>query len=51
MEYYYFPPTTSNQITYGYFCILGGLSNSCVRKVERRNGTHIYYTYHLVSSH
>ncbi len=48
--YYYYPATRSNQITYAYFCLLGGLSNPCLRKLERRNGTHSYYTYHLVSS-
>ena len=36
-----------DQITYLYFCTLGGLSNSRCRKVQRQNGTHIYYTYHL----
>ena len=43
------PPCVANQITYNYFCALGGLSNPSVRKVERRNGTHVYYTYHLCS--
>jgi len=36
-----------NQITYEYFCVLGGLSNPRCVKVLRRNGTHIYFTYHL----
>lgn len=44
-----FPATTSNQITYAYFCTLGGLSNPCVQKVQRHNGTHIYETYHLLT--
>lgn len=43
-----FPATRSNQITYEYFCLLGGLSSPRVQKVERRNGTHVYYTYHLI---
>jgi hypothetical protein len=44
-----FPATRSNAITYLYFCTLGGLSNPNVCKVEHRNGTHVYYTYHLIS--
>lgn len=44
-----FSATTSNQITYEYFCILGGLANPKVRKVERSNGSYVYFTYHLVS--
>jgi hypothetical protein len=43
-----FPATRSNQITYEYFCVLGGLSNPGVQKIERRNGTYVYYTYHLL---
>ena len=35
------------RITYLYFCTLGGLSNPRVCKVERRNGSYVYYTYHL----
>lgn len=37
-----------NQITYQYFCILGGLAHPRCRKVHRYNGTHHYITYHLV---
>ena len=44
-----FPATRSNAITYLYFCTLGGLSNPNVCKVERHNGTHTYFTYHLIS--
>lgn len=44
-----FPATLSNQITYLYFCTLGGLSNPNVCKVRRKNGTHRYETYHLIS--
>ena len=44
-----FPAARSNQITYNYFCQLGGLSNPAVCKIERRNGTYVYYTYHLIS--
>jgi hypothetical protein len=44
-----FPATRSNQITYAYFCQLGGLSNPATWRIERRNGSHSYYTYHLVS--
>ena len=43
-----FPATRSNQITYAYFCQLGGLSSPRVCKVQRNNGTYVYYTYHLV---
>lgn len=38
----------SNQITYMYFCTLGGLANPRVQKLARHNGTHLYYTYHLL---
>lgn len=37
----------SNEITYLYFCTLGGLANSRCYKREHRNGSHVYYTYHL----
>lgn len=37
----------SNEITYLYFCTLGGLANPRCRKVMRTNGTHVYFTYHL----
>ena len=37
----------SNRITYLYFCSLGGLANPRVQKIERRNGSYIYFTYHL----
>jgi hypothetical protein len=42
--------STSNQITYEYFCLLGGLENDKCVKVMHMNGTHVYYTYHKVSS-
>ena len=45
-----YPTQTSNQITYEYFCILGGLSNKNTSKVLHKNGTYIYYTYHLIST-
>jgi len=45
-----FPATTSNQITYEYFCLLGGLANPNICKVERRNGTYVYHTYHLIDT-
>jgi hypothetical protein len=44
-----FPAGRSNQITYEYFCVLGGLANPAVFKMERHNGSHIYHTYHLMS--
>jgi len=43
-----FAPTTSNQITYLYFCTLGGLNNPRCRKVEHWNGTDCYHTYHRI---
>jgi hypothetical protein len=44
-----FPATRSNQITYEYFCLKGGLANGRLSKIERRNGTHVYFTYHDIS--
>lgn len=44
-----FRASRSNQITYLYFCTLGGLANPAVQKIERRNGSYVYYTYHLLS--
>lgn len=41
--------STRNQITYEYFCLLGGLSNKNVCRVQRQNGSHKYDTYHLIS--
>jgi len=38
----------SDQITYEYFCVLGGLSNPRCQKRLHRNGSHSYFTYHLV---
>lgn len=54
MEYPLFPATRSNEITEGYyFCIVGQISRgTCSKKVQkimRRNGSHEYFTYHLVS--
>lgn len=43
-----FPASRSNAITYLYFCTLGGLSNPRTQKVTRHNGTHTYFTYHLI---
>jgi len=45
-----FAATTSNQITYEYFCLLGGLENPRCEKVLHRNGTYTYYTYHRIDS-
>jgi hypothetical protein len=39
--------TSANQITYLYFCTLGGLSNPKCGKRQRQNGSYIYFTYHL----
>jgi hypothetical protein len=43
-----YPAATSNQITYNYFCTLGGLTNPVCAKVQKQNGTHIYFTYHRI---
>lgn len=47
-DFHIFAASRSNQITYLYFCTLGGLSNPRCRKVERRNGTYVYFTYHRI---
>lgn len=44
-----FPATISNQITYDYFCALGGLSNKNVYQLTKKNGRLIYHTYHLLT--
>ena len=38
----------ANQITYEYFCVLGGLSNARCGKKMHKNGDYIYFTYHLL---
>ena len=43
-----FPMTVSNQISYRYFCALGGLSNPRCGKMQHWNGNHHYATYHLI---
>lgn len=53
-EYPVFPPSVSNQISEEYYNgLIGQVSDgTCskqVRKVEHRNGSHRYYTYHLTS--
>ena len=44
-----FPARRSNQITYRYYCQLMShtWSRHRVQRVERRNGCHVYSTYHL----
>jgi hypothetical protein len=44
-----FPATRSNEISYQFFCTLGGLANPKVGKVLHNNGSHIYFTYHLLA--
>lgn len=49
-----FPASTSNQITSEYYFALveqinNGTCSKQVAKIERRNGSHTYYTYHLIS--
>ena len=39
--------TKDNQITYLYFCTLGGLAHPRCAKQEHRNGSHVYHTYYL----
>ena len=42
------PCSSANQITYEYFCVLGGLNNPRARKIQRMNGTQVYFTYHFL---
>lgn len=42
------PCTLANQCTYLYFCTLGGLTHPRMRKIERRNGSYAYFTYHYL---
>lgn len=54
-ECYIFPATRSNQITEEYYMLLVGQINrgACSKKVcrvLRENGTHKYFTYHLIST-
>jgi len=47
-------PSTANQITASYYhCLVGqinrGTCSKVVRAVLRQNGSHSYYTYHLLS--
>jgi len=37
----------SNQITYEYFCVLGGLADKRCYKILNQNGSYIYFTYHI----
>lgn len=39
-----------NQITYKYFCALGGLSHPKTFTVLHQNGTYYYTTYYLAGS-
>ena len=38
---------THNQISYSYFCALGGLAHPRTVRRERTNGSQVYVTYHL----
>lgn len=54
-EYCIFPVSRSNQITEEYYMFLVGQINrrTCSKKVcrvLRENGTHKYFTYHLIST-
>jgi hypothetical protein len=44
-----FPARYSNQITYEYFCLRGGLANQRNAKCIKHNGAHTYTTYHDIS--
>jgi len=53
-EYEIFPASDSNQITEDYYMVLVGQINNgtCSKKVSQvihRNGSYIYFTYHLIS--
>jgi len=37
-----------NQITYEYFCVLGGLANHKCAKRHLYNGSYYYNTYHYI---
>ncbi len=39
--------TSADQITYEYFCVLGGLAKGKCFKILRHNGSYNYFTYHL----
>lgn len=43
-----FPASESNAITYDGFCLMGGLANGRLAKVQRQNGSFIYFTYHRI---
>lgn len=43
-----FPCRTSNEITYECFCFMGGLENNRLARMEHRNGTMSYVTYHRI---
>lgn len=45
-----FPASRSNAITYNGFCFMGGLANERLCKVQHRNGTFTYETYHRIDS-
>ena len=45
-----FPASTSNQITYEFFCLRGGLANQRNQRVSKSNGNHHYSTYHDISN-
>jgi hypothetical protein len=49
-----FPASTSNQITSEYYFVLAeqinnGTCTKQVAKILKRNGSHTYFTYHLIS--
>jgi len=41
------PLSSKNSISYKTFCQLGALLNPRLGKLQRQNGTYIYFTYHL----
>lgn len=54
-EYDTYPATRSNQITKEYYYTLldqinRGTCSKKVQRITRRNGSHCYETYHLVST-
>lgn len=38
-----YPATRANEITYEYFCLMGGLSNGRLTKIEKLNGKFSYH--------
>lgn len=42
----------SNEISYEYYCVLSHhtWSRHKAFKIERQNGSHVYFTYHVINN-